>query len=171
MGPQQEMISGDLEPNSAAWIIHYPIQRARPDLKCLIHVHTPYATAMSMRSDITFNDRASQAAAHFFDSVAYFETYDGSTEAEEGEQMAEALGNKRVLIDEKPRLSGGRARPSVTPGANMYLFERACMYQMLAGEQGTLSLFSSGGRPFDSRAILPRVVVGNALQQSLQDVG
>lgn len=139
MGPQQEMIAGDLEPNSAAWIIHYPIQRARPDLKCLMHVHTPYATAMSMRTDITFNDRASQAAAHFFDSVAYFNTYDGSTDAEEGEHMAEALGDKRVLM----MRSHGYLVGGETIGHawhNMYLFERACMYQMLAGEQGALAL-------------------------------
>ena len=142
MGPQREIISGDLEPNVAAWIIHYPIQRARPDLKCLIHVHTPYATAMSMRTDILFNDRASQAAAHFFDGVAYFNTYDGSTDAEEGEQMAKALGDKRVLmLRSHGFLVGGESIGHAWH--NLYLFERACMFQMLAaGDEGSLALIS-----------------------------
>lgn len=40
MDSQGGTISGELEPNAAAWVIHYPLQRARPDLTCLMHVHT-----------------------------------------------------------------------------------------------------------------------------------
>ncbi|MBS34703.1 MAG: hypothetical protein CMO26_02110 [Thiotrichales bacterium] len=140
MGPQKNMVSGELEPNVAAWIIHYPIQRARPDLKCLMHVHTPYATALSMRADLRFNTRASQAAGHFHGSVAYFDTYDGSTEEEEGIRMAEALGdNKLLVLRNHGYLVGGE-----TVGLawhNLYMFERACMFQMLAeGNDNNLSL-------------------------------
>ena len=93
---------------------------------------------MSMRTDIVFNDRASQAAAHFFDSVAYFNTYDGSTEREEGEHMAEALGDKRVLmLRSHGILVGGETIGHAWH--NLYLFERACMFQMLAGGQDSLA--------------------------------
>lgn len=151
MGPQREIVSGTLEPNVAAWIIHYPIQRARPDLKCLMHVHTPYATAMSMRKDMVFNDRASQAAAHFFDSVAYFNTYDGSTDSEEGEQMANALGDNRVLVlRNHGYLVGGETIGHAWH--NLYLFERACMFQMLAGDKP------------DSLALIPPEVASEVAQ-------
>ena len=131
MGPQREIISGEHEPNVAAWIIHYPVQRARPDLKCLMHVHTPYATAMGMRPDIAFSDRSCQAAGHFYGQVAYFDTYDGSVDAEEGERMAEALGNKRVLmLRNHGVLVGGETVGHAWH--NLYLLERACMFQMLA---------------------------------------
>ena len=142
MGPQSEIISGELEPNIAAWIIHYPVQRARPDLQCLMHVHTPYATALSMRTDLTFNDRASQAAGHFYRGVAYFDTYDGSTEREEGERMAEALGERRVLVlRNHGYLVGGETVGHAWH--NLYLFERACMFQMLAnGNDNNLNLIS-----------------------------
>lgn len=140
MGPQREIVSGELEPNVAAWIIHYPVQRARPDLQCLMHVHTPYATAMSMRTDIMFNERSCQAAAHFYDEVAYFNTYEGSFEAGEGELMAEALGDKRVLmLRNHGFLVGGETVGHAWQ--NLYLFERACMFQMLAnGNDNNLAL-------------------------------
>jgi len=142
MGAQREIISGELEPNVAAWIIHYPIHRARPDLQCLMHVHTPYATALSMRSDLVFNERASQAAGHFYNGVAYFNTYDGSLEREEGERMAEALGDRRVLVlRNHGYLVGGETVGHAWH--NLYLFERACMFQMLAnGNDNNLNLIS-----------------------------
>lgn len=132
MGPQRDIISGELEPNVAAWIIHYPVQRARPDLQCIMHAHTPYATALSMRTDILFNDRSCQAAAHFYNDVAYFNTYEGSFEKEEGEMMAEALGDRRVLVlRNHGYLVGGETIGHAWH--NLYLFERACMFQLLAG--------------------------------------
>ena len=67
MGPRGEIVSGPVAPNGAAWIIHYPVHRARPDAKCLMHVHAPYMTALSMRKDGRLNTRSSQLAAQFHD--------------------------------------------------------------------------------------------------------
>ncbi len=132
MGPQAEMISGPKQPNDAAWIIHYPIHRANQDAKCVLHAHPPYATALSMRKGGTLDTRCCQAAAAFHDDVAYFDVYDGILREEaEGERMAQALGNKRVLMM--------RNHGVVVAGKNvghaymsLYVLERACKFQLLA---------------------------------------
>lgn len=133
MGPQNDVISGPA-PNGAAWIIHYPIHRARPDAKCVMHTHPPYATALGMRAGWRLNTRSSQAAAAFHGDVAYFDTYDGVLrEAEEGERMAEALGDKRVLFLRNHGVLS--AAPNVAQAyMDLYLLERACMFQVLAGQ-------------------------------------
>lgn len=134
-------LSGLRAPIRAAWIIHGPTHRVRPDARCVMHVHAPYITAMSIRSDMRFEPRSSQQAARFHDEVAYYEVYDGDLSGEdEGARMAETLGNKRVLI---LRNHGALiAADSVAKAyLDLYELERACMYQLLAtAGGGTMSL-------------------------------
>lgn len=135
MGPQAEIVSGP-EPNGAAWIIHYPIHRARPDALCLMHTHPPFATALGMRKDWKLDTRCCQAAALFHGDVAYFDLYDGVLrEAEEGERMAEALGDKRVLMLRNHGVL--TAAPTVAQAyMDLYLLERACMFHVHASGDG-----------------------------------
>lgn len=129
-------VSGLRPPIRPAWIIHAPLHRARPDARCVMHVHAPYITAMSIRSDMNFEPRSSQQAARFHNDVAYFEVYDGTLSGEdEGERMAEALGDRRVLI---LRNHGAIiATDSVAKAyLDLYQLERACMYQLLATAGG-----------------------------------
>ena len=140
MGPQAEIISGPKEPNGAAWIIHYPLHRANPQAKCVMHAHTPYATALSARKDAKLDTRSSQAGASFHEDIAYFDVYAGILRAEEeGEHMAEVLGDKRVLMM--------RNHGVVVTGASvghaylaLYLLERACQFQLLASGDGVHEL-------------------------------
>lgn len=123
-------------PLRAGWIIHAPVHRARADAACVMHVHSPYVTALSMLTDVPFDTRSSQQAAGFHGDVAYFDTYDGVLEDEsEGERMAAALGDGRVLI---LRNHGALVvGPSVARAyLDLYQLERACMYQMLARGAG-----------------------------------
>ena len=135
MGPQNNVISGP-QPNGAAWIIHYPVHRARPDALCIMHTHPPFATALGMREDWKLDTRCCQAAAFFHDDVAYFDTYDGELrDAEEGERMAETLGDKRVLMLRNHGVL--TAAPTVAQAyMDLYLLERACMFQMHAAGDG-----------------------------------
>lgn len=135
MGPQAEVISGP-KPNGAAWIIHYPVHRVRPDAKCLMHTHPPFATALGMRKDWKLDTQSSQAAAFFHDDIAYFDVYDGILrESEEGERMAEALGDKRALILRNHGVL--TAAPTVAQAyMDLYLLERACMFQIHAERDG-----------------------------------
>ncbi len=131
-----ELLAGLRPPIIPGWIIHYPMHQARKDAHCVIHVHAPYITAMSIRSDMRFEPRSSQQAARFHNDVAYHEEYDGTLDGEdEGERMAESLGNKRVLI---LRNHGALiATHSVAMAyLDLYQLERACMYQLLATAGG-----------------------------------
>lgn len=132
MSPEGEMISGERPPIKAGWIIHHPVHVARPDAKCVIHVHAPYTTAMSIRKDMKFETRSSQQAAGFHDDVVYYEVYDGVLEDEsEGVHMAEVLGNRRILM---MRNHGAMIVGETVARAYLdaYQLERACMYQLLA---------------------------------------
>lgn len=132
MSPEGKMISGERPPIRAGWIIHHPVHRARPDAKCVIHVHAPYTTAMSIRKDMKLETRSSQQSAGFHDDVVYYEVYDGVLEDEsEGVHMAEVLGNKRILM---MRNHGAMIVGETVARAYLdaYQLERACMYQLLA---------------------------------------
>ena len=141
MDSSGKMLSGERPPIRAGWIIHHPVHQARTDAKCVIHVHAPYITAMSIRKDMLFETRSSQQSARFHDDIVYYEAYDGLLDSEvEGQQMAEVLGDKRVLI---LRNHGALiAAPSVaTAYLDVYQLERACMYQLLAvGGGGEMQL-------------------------------
>ena len=132
MGPDGKMISGVRPPIRAGWVIHHPVHKARPYAKCVIHVHSPYTTALSIRKEMVLETRSSQQAAGFHDDVSYYEIYDGVLSDEsEGSRMAEALGNKRVLM---MRNHGAMIVGSTVARAYLdtYQLERACMYQLLA---------------------------------------
>ena len=89
MAPNGEKLAGGPPPIRAGWIIHHPVHQARADAKCVIHVHAPYITAMSIRKDMVLETRSSQQAAAFHNDVAYYEVYDGALEDEsEGQHMA-----------------------------------------------------------------------------------
>ncbi|NQW08809.1 MAG: class II aldolase/adducin family protein [Alphaproteobacteria bacterium] len=132
MNPEGEMLSGERPPIRAGWIIHRPVHRARADAICVVHVHAPYITAMSIRKDVLFETRSSQQSAAFHGDVVYYDVYDGVLSSEdEGDRMAETLGDKRVLL---LRNHGALVVGSSVARAylDVYQLERACMYQLLA---------------------------------------
>ncbi len=137
---QGTVVGGASAPIRPGWIIHYPLHQRRPDARCIAHVHSPYATALSLRTDIMFDAQSSQQAAQFYDDVAYFEIYDGLLDApEEGYRMADALGRKRVLLLRNHGVVVvGQSIAAVY--IDLYQFERACMYQMLACASATAVL-------------------------------
>ena len=115
----------------SAWAIHEPIQRARPDIMCALHIHAPYSTALASIEGWRLEERGSQNAAVFYGNCAYF-GYEGIvTEAEEGEGMVEALGDKRVLFlaNHGVLIVGDTIEKTMLW---LYQLERACMNEMLA---------------------------------------
>ena len=119
--------------------IHYPIHVARPDAVCVLHTHSPYATALSMLEGGRLL-MAEQNALNFYNKVAYNDVYEGQvggghTGLSLGEQLAEALGDKTVLfLKNHGVLVVG---PSVAAAYfDLYLLERACQFQVLAMSTG-----------------------------------
>jgi ribulose-5-phosphate 4-epimerase/fuculose-1-phosphate aldolase len=136
VGPDGEPVAGDDRPTRAGWIIHYPVHRAQPDAQCLMHVHSPHITALSMKKDVRLDTCSSQQAAQFHGDVAYYEVYDGILDDEdEGRRMADAMGDRRILM---LRNHGAVVAGSSVASAyvDLYQLERACMYQLLAMNGG-----------------------------------
>ena len=131
-----KLIAGERPPIRAGWVIHYPVHQSRPDAKCVMHVHSPYITALAMKDGAMLDTQGSQQAAAFHGDVAIMEVYDGLLDDEnEGFRMAEALGEKRILLL--------RNHGALIVGASvarayldLYQLERACMYQLLATGDG-----------------------------------
>jgi ribulose-5-phosphate 4-epimerase/fuculose-1-phosphate aldolase len=139
MEPQSlALVDGDLDAARGrslqfyiGYRIHYPVHLARPDAACLLHVHPPYATALSAVEDDELLP-ASQHSLEFVGRIAYNDRYDGIDDPEkQGERVAEALGDRTVLFL--------RGHGVVVVGRtiheayqDLYLLELACRTQMLA---------------------------------------
>ena len=135
LDPDGQPVSGEGRLNRSAWAIHHPIQTARPDIVCALHVHAPYSTALCSIDGWRLDTRGSQNAAVFHENVAYFE-YEGIVAAEdEGERMAEALGDKRVLFMAN---HGVLVVADTIEKAMLFLYqlERACMNEALVRSMG-----------------------------------
>jgi ribulose-5-phosphate 4-epimerase/fuculose-1-phosphate aldolase len=119
------------------WIgyrIHAAVHEARPEAICALHVHPPYATALSLLEDVELI-AASQISVDFAGRLAVSEGYDGLAGAAQGEAIAAALGGSDALI-----LRGHGVvvvGPSVAQAyLDLYLLERACRVQVLALSTG-----------------------------------
>jgi len=63
------LVDGEGEWETTAFVIHRAVHRARPDARCVLHTHMPYATALSM-TEAGLETRASQNAMYFHGRVA-----------------------------------------------------------------------------------------------------
>ena len=81
-----------------AWAIHGTMHARVPQARCILHVHPPYATALSCLADPSIKP-VDQTSARFFRRVAIDGEYSGMADnAQEGMRLARALGDKRVLM-------------------------------------------------------------------------
>jgi ribulose-5-phosphate 4-epimerase/fuculose-1-phosphate aldolase len=122
--------------------IHYPLHLARPDAACVLHVHPPYATALSLLDDDELLP-ASQTSVEFVGRIAYNERYDGFGDPDtQGERIAAALGDRNVLfLRGHGVVVAGRTVHEAYQ--DVYLLELACRTQILALSTGRpLRLFS-----------------------------
>src|SRR5688572_2938529 len=77
-----------------AFFIHSRLHRARPDAKCVLHTHMPYATALTMVESGKI-EPCIQSALRFYGVVAYDRDVGGynglALDDAEGDRMASAL--------------------------------------------------------------------------------
>ncbi len=115
--------------------IHYPLHQARPEAKCAVHLHTPYATALTLLEEEVFLS-ASQTSVEFHGRVAYTDEFDllGGAQ-EQGARIVAALGDKDVLF---MRSHGILTVAETIERAYLdaYLLELACRTQLLAMSTG-----------------------------------
>lgn len=128
-------IEGRGEVEESAFWIHSRIHMKHPAGACVLHNHMPFATSLTCLEDMTL-EPAGQNAIFFHDRIAYDTVYGGLVkDAEEGDRIASAMGDKRVLFMANHGVTV--VGPSVAEAFNdLYYLERACQVQVLALSTG-----------------------------------
>ena len=123
------MLAGDGEVEARLYI-HGRMHVARPELRCILHTHMPYATALTSTrpraSSRSIRTRCASAAA----SLTTTPTAGFYLDAAEGDRLAAALGDKRVLfMANHGVITTGRIVAAAFD--DLYYLERACQNQVL----------------------------------------
>lgn len=122
-------------PDPTAWYIHGSIHRMLPHARCLMHVHSKYATVFS-----TFKNSVmppiDNNTMRYFDRIAYDTVFEGmAINSEEGDRLARLIGNKPILVmGNHGLLVIGKS--VVEAFDDLYYFERACETLILAYATG-----------------------------------
>jgi ribulose-5-phosphate 4-epimerase/fuculose-1-phosphate aldolase len=129
------ILSGEGEFEKTAFYIHSRIHLANPNAACVLHTHMPYATALTL----TLPGRlqmVEQNALRFVGDIAYDDEYNGLVvDNAEGDRLARALGDKRVMFLANHGVIA--VGPSVAEAFDLlYYLERACRLQVLALSTG-----------------------------------
>ncbi|MEL6575443.1 MAG: class II aldolase/adducin family protein [Pseudomonadota bacterium] len=80
-----------------AWAIHGALHRKHSGARCVMHLHTPYATALSALADPVLPP-VDQTTMRFYNRVSIDMGFDGMGLGDEAERLAGALGNHRVMM-------------------------------------------------------------------------
>jgi ribulose-5-phosphate 4-epimerase/fuculose-1-phosphate aldolase len=131
------VIEGHGEVEATALHIHVAGHRANPRHACILHVHMPWATSITMIEGGRL-EMAHQTAARFHDRTTYLEFGGIALDASEGERIAEVQRRNMhadVIFLEHHGVSVGG--PSVAVAFDdLYYLERACRQQVLAQSTG-----------------------------------
>ena len=77
--------------------IHGTIHKEVPNAKCILHVHSKYATALSCLKDPTLPP-IDQNTMRFYNRVAVYDDFGGLGFEEESKKMANSIGNRNILL-------------------------------------------------------------------------
>ena len=117
-----------------AWWIHGAMHRNNPQARCIVHLHSHYATALSVLQ-IPSLPAVDQTSCRYFNRVAVDVGFNGMGLDAEAERLATLLGNKRMVmmgnhgfmtVAESPALAFDLA----------YYFERGCRTYLTALSTG-----------------------------------
>jgi ribulose-5-phosphate 4-epimerase/fuculose-1-phosphate aldolase len=130
-----QTLEGHGEVERASFYIHTHLHRARPDAKCILHSHCPYAVALSMLADPRLRNFGQQSL-RFHGMVAYYDEHQGVAHSDDvAGAMVAALGERRALLLAHHGVIV--VGPSVAHAFDdLYFIERACMNQMIAYGSG-----------------------------------
>jgi ribulose-5-phosphate 4-epimerase/fuculose-1-phosphate aldolase len=141
-----------------ALFIHARLHIARPDAKCVLHTHMPYATALCCVEKGRL-EWASQNALRYYGRTAYDLEYNGGAlDGKEGDRLANALGkdNSILFLSHHGVIVTGNSIAEAFD--DLYYLERACMHQVLA---------QSTGLPL---RIIPPAICEKVVQQGAIDI-
>jgi len=123
-------------PDPTAWGLHGAIHRRCPQARCVMHIHSAYATALAALKDSRLPP-VDQNCAMFYGRYVIDEGYGGLAFEAEGERCAALLDDPKtqiMIMGNHGMLAIGR---NVAEAFNrMFYFERACRTYMLALQTG-----------------------------------
>ena len=122
-------------PDPSAWCIHGALHRALPQARCVLHVHSPYATALASLKEPEIKP-VDQNTARDVRRMAIDAHFGGIADvAEEGERIVRALGNhKRMMMGNHGVIIV--AETVAEAYDDLYYLERACRNLVLAYSTG-----------------------------------
>jgi len=110
--------------------IHGTIHKKVPHAKCILHVHSKYATALSALKDPILPP-IDQNSMRFYNRVAVFSDFGGLGFEEESNKMAACIGNNRImLMANHGVLTTGQTVAQAFD--ELYYFEKACETYIIA---------------------------------------
>ncbi|MEQ9489799.1 MAG: class II aldolase/adducin family protein [Alphaproteobacteria bacterium] len=80
-----------------ALAIHGAMHRNAPQARCVLHVHSKYATAFACLKDKSMPP-IDQNTMRFYNRIAYDNGFDGMGLGDEAERLSTTLGNKSTLV-------------------------------------------------------------------------
>jgi ribulose-5-phosphate 4-epimerase/fuculose-1-phosphate aldolase len=128
-------LAGRYSVEPTAFFIHGRIHKAKPNAKCIMHTHMPYATALTLLDDGKL-EWVSQNSLRFYNRTAYDTDYRGlALDETEGDRICSKLQNAEVLFMANHGVL--ICAESVAYALDdLYYLERACMVQILAISTG-----------------------------------
>ncbi len=107
-----------------AWCIHGAMHRNVPQARCILHVHSKYATVLASLKDSTLPP-IDQNSMRFNGRVAIDDGFDGMGLEEEAERLSHCIGNKSILMmgNHGVMVVGESVAKAFD---ELYYFERAC---------------------------------------------
>jgi ribulose-5-phosphate 4-epimerase/fuculose-1-phosphate aldolase len=111
-------------PDPTAWAIHGAMHRNVPQARCVLHVHSKYATVLAsiQQSGLPPID---QNTMRFFNRVSVDDGFDGMGLGDEAERLTTTLGSNRVLIMGNHGVMTAGETIAIAFD-ELYYFERAC---------------------------------------------
>jgi len=137
VGPSPHLV------NPAGFVIHSAVHEARPDVACVLHLHTPAGVAVSAQRDGLLP--VSQQATIALTSLGYHD-YEGiALRDDEKPRLVADLGDRACLVlRNHGLLTVGRTVADAFLA--MYTLQRACEVQVLAQAGGAAELVRVDGR-------------------------
>ena len=121
-------------PDPTAWALHGAIHRRVPHARCLLHVHSRYATVLACLADPALPP-IDQNAMRFWNRVTVDEQFEGMGVDDEAERVASIVGANPILL---LRNHGVMAIGATVAQAfdDLYYFERSCETYVTALQTG-----------------------------------
>ena len=117
-----------------AWWIHGAMHRNNPQARCIVHLHSHYATALSVLKDPVLLP-VDQTSCRFFNRVVIDDDFDGMGLGNEAERLSTVLGDRRTMMMGNHGFMTVAATPALAFDL-AYFYERGCRTYLTALSTG-----------------------------------